>query len=84
MNYALDDSISDDGHETYNLFTLDTHSVRFECVQKGKKVFGHDQIISSKICLLGKLCNWILHPQTTHLQWMISGPSVQQGLTLMA
>ena len=29
---ALDDSVSDDGQETYHLFTLDTHSV-----QKGKK-----------------------------------------------
>ena len=36
---ALDDSVSDDGQETYHLFTLDTHSVRSVPVQKWKKFF---------------------------------------------
>ena len=36
---ALDDSVSDDGQETYHLFTFDTHSVRSVSVQKGKKFF---------------------------------------------
>ena len=36
---ALDGSVSDDGQETYHLFTLDTHSVRSVSVQKGKKFF---------------------------------------------
>ena len=36
---ALDDSVSDDGQETYHLLTLDTHSVRSVSVQKGKTVF---------------------------------------------
>ena len=33
---ALDDSVSDDGQETYHLFALDTHSVRPVSMQKGK------------------------------------------------
>ena len=36
---ALDESVSDDGQETYHLFTLDTYSVRSVSVQKGEKFF---------------------------------------------
>ena len=34
---ALDESLSDDGQETYDLFPLETHSARNVSVQKGKK-----------------------------------------------
>ena len=81
---ALDDSVSDDGQETYHLFTLDTHSVRPVSVQKGKKFFAAIKLSAAKNFLLGKLCNWILRQQPTHLQWMIFGTYVQQGLTSIA
>ena len=45
---ALDDSVSDDGQETYHLFTLDTHSVRSVSVQKGKKFFAAIKLSAAK------------------------------------
>ena len=45
---ALDDSVSDDGQETYHLFTLDTHSVRSASVQKGKKFFAAIKLSAAK------------------------------------
>ena len=55
---ALDDSVSDDGQETYHLFALDTHSVRPVSMQKGKKSFSlRSNYQQQKISLRGKLCN---------------------------
>ena len=34
MHWMID--VSDDGQETYHLFTLDTHSVRSVSLRKGK------------------------------------------------
>ena len=45
---ALDDSVSDDGQETYHLFTLDTHSVRSVSVQMGKKFFATIKLSAAK------------------------------------
>ena len=45
---ALDDSVSDDGQETYHLFTLDTHSVRSVSVQTGKKFFAAIKLLAAK------------------------------------
>ena len=45
---SLDDSVTDDGQETYHLLTLDTYSVRSVSVQREEKVFRGDQIIRSK------------------------------------
>ena len=45
---ALDDSVSDDGQETYHSFTLDTHSVRSVSVQKGKKFFAAIKLSAAK------------------------------------
>ncbi|XP_068717040.1 uncharacterized protein [Montipora capricornis] len=45
---ALDDSVSDDGKQTYHLFTLDTHSVRSVSVQKGKKFFAAHKLSAAK------------------------------------
>ena len=45
---ALDDSVSDDGQETYHLFTLDTHSVRSASVRKGKKFFEAIKLSAAK------------------------------------
>ena len=54
---ALDASVSDDGQETYHLFTLDTHSVRSVPVQKGKTFFAAIKLSAAKMCLRGKPCN---------------------------
>ena len=40
--------VSDDGQETYHLFTLDTHSVRSVSVQKGKKFFAAINLSAAK------------------------------------
>ena len=53
---ALDDSVSDDGQETYHLFTFDTHSVRSVSVQKGKSSSLQSNY-QQKMFLRGKLCN---------------------------
>ena len=45
---ALDDSVSDDGQETYHLFALDTHSVRPVSMQKGKKFFAAIKLSAAK------------------------------------
>lgn len=45
---ALGDSVSDDGQETYHLFTLDTHSVRSVSVQKGKEFFAAIKLSAAK------------------------------------
>ena len=42
------DSVSDNGQETYHLFTLDTHSVRSVSVQKGKKFFAAIKLSAAK------------------------------------
>ena len=54
---SLDDSFSDDGQETYHLFTLDTHSVRSVSVQKGNKFFAGIKLSAAKTFLPGNLCN---------------------------
>ena len=54
---ALNDSVSDDGQETYHLFTLDTHSVRSVSLQKGKSFSRRLNYPQQKRFLLGKLCN---------------------------
>ena len=51
---ALNDSISDDGQETYNLFTLDTHSIRFVSVQKRKNFFAAIKFSAAKNCFAWK------------------------------
>ena len=48
------DSVSDDGQETYHLFTLDTHSVRSVSVQKGKKFFAAIKLSAAKNFLAWK------------------------------
>lgn len=53
---AFDDSVSD-LQETYDLFTLDSHSVRSVSAQKGKTFFAAINFHLQKIIMLGKLCN---------------------------
>ena len=54
---ALDDSVSDDGQQTYHLFTLDTHSVRSYLSSRGKSFLRRSNYPQQKKVLLGKLCN---------------------------
>ena len=54
---ALDDSVSDDGQETYHLITLYTHSVRSLSVQKGKSFSPRSNYQQQKLFLLGKRSN---------------------------
>ena len=54
---ALDNSVSDDGQETYHLFTLDTHSVTSVSVQEGKNFGQRSNYQQQQAALLGKLCN---------------------------
>ena len=79
---ALDDSVSDDGQETYHLFTLDTHSVRSVSVQMGKKFFATIKLSAAK-----KIFTWktlqLGTASTTNTLAVEDLHCVQQGLISM-
>ena len=76
---AFDDSVSDDGQETYHLFPLDTHSVRSVSLQMGKKFFAAIKLSAAKTFFTWKTLQ-LGTASTTNTLAVEDLHCVQQGL----